>query len=491
MDSQLLFVIPFVDGYAKERHIDTLIFDRPLSPQLKSHPIIQSILNKYNIVEQRIHQGLTKYIFLIYPAVMLLKPAMELARRTSREGLLDSAPWHESQLRHAVWDQTLQAVSDGTINLPLLKRLKAALLVLMSVKKAQKLIAKHGTVAAVIGHTVYAGRGLLAQLRQNNIDVIAHAGNVFHRTHADKDVSYLSLPRLEWDLLGKVIEKSSVDRYWNGRIGGKSSYSDAELAAKGMRPISNVTPKNVIFLHIFRDSPFNHIDRSRIFSDYTHWIEQTLIILKESKETWLIKTHPSASRWGESQMDWLFSIGRYVFGKNWPKHIKIDENGYSNIDLILNAKRILTYKGTVHLEAACIGIRPIVISDVTLSSYDYESVLKPETLAEYSWLLLCPETSNCFRLDATQIENAKRLLYIREEVLSFARNVRSIPIYRGDPKNIFIAKYDSIAKNLERNVHALATIGKSMANGLPRSVQFDYIDQWEELYMSSKHQSYR
>ena len=44
--------------------------------------------------------------------------------------------------------------------------------------------------------------------------------------------------------------------------------------------------ENVIMLHVFRDSPFTNLDRSRIFPDYYTWVVETLKIVENSKENW-------------------------------------------------------------------------------------------------------------------------------------------------------------------------------------------------------------
>ena len=46
---------------------------------------------------------------------------------------------------------------------------------------------------------------------------------------------------------------------------------------------------------------FNIVDNERIFNDYFDWFIETIKILKDSKENWLIKLHPSHVQWGENQ----------------------------------------------------------------------------------------------------------------------------------------------------------------------------------------------
>ena len=42
-------------------------------------------------------------------------------------------------------------------------------------------------------------------------------------------------------------------------------------------------------LHIFKDSSFDDIDIKRIFPDYYSWVVETLKIVKDSKETWILR----------------------------------------------------------------------------------------------------------------------------------------------------------------------------------------------------------
>ena len=112
------------------------------------------------------------------------------------------------------------------------------------------------------------------------------------------DTSWCLLNANEWDYLLKDYTKTFFSNFWLKRQSGISNYSDASNAYRHSENINSSihVPSNVIFLHIFRDSPFNCIDNTRIFADYVDWILQTLSIIQYSQEDWLIKAHPSALR---------------------------------------------------------------------------------------------------------------------------------------------------------------------------------------------------
>ena len=72
------------------------------------------------------------------------------------------------------------------------------------------------------------------------------------------------------------------------------------------------------FLVIFKDSSFDDIDIKRIFPDYYSWVVETLKIVKDSKETWILRKHPSADRWGENQKKIINDIFNDVFDGKKP-----------------------------------------------------------------------------------------------------------------------------------------------------------------------------
>ena len=69
-------------------------------------------------------------------------------------------------------------------------------------------------------------------------------------------------------------------------------------------------------MHIFKDSPFNVIDRDRIFVDYFDWVKKTLKIIKKSKEIWILKIHPISNRWGEIQKNIINKLIKDTINKN-------------------------------------------------------------------------------------------------------------------------------------------------------------------------------
>lgn len=479
-DSQLLYVLPFADGYSQKAGITNWIFERPLSDAINNQPLMALMLKKYHVRTFRTESGVFRYFDLILKILVSLIPAFFLTFTVTRNKLLENNQWLRYQFKHAAWDTAQNLVPDGVIYMPWARRFIASLKVYVTIYRTLKLMRQFRISCVILGHTVYADRAQLALLNNNGIDVIAHAAFNFYRfLHKNRDSSYKIPSSDEWCNLNKLVSDNEVENFWNSRRVGVSAYSEAQAAAIVNNPTINKVPENVILLHVFRDSPFNYIDKERIFSDYVEWVIFTLETLRHSSEKWLLKLHPAAKRWGEDQLIWLQAIGDLVFNGDWPQNIEISQDNYSNIDVFENANRVVTYHGTAHLEAACWGIRPIVISDVTLNSYDENMVIKPLTKSDYQNYLLAPSATDFFKLSEKQIATARRILFFRDKVLTFGQDINGSHIYRSDSQSLRENDFRNIEFSIMKNFRLFQMLGSEMASGLTRSVSFKYFDDYK------------
>ena len=99
-----------------------------------------------------------------------------------------------------------------------------------------------------------------------------------------------------------------VDNYWKKKSLGKGDYYDSNLSFKKKKINDKV--ENIVMLHIFRDSPFIHLDRKRIFLNYIEWIDKTIKILKKSKNDWYFKIHPNSKKMGRKSDNSLKKIDK-------------------------------------------------------------------------------------------------------------------------------------------------------------------------------------
>ncbi len=481
MESQLLFILPFAAGYARQKKIRNLVLDKQLSHEIAKNEIIKHALSGFNII----YVGARgKKLWLLLKRLRDRACAINLHSifmgfKVNRRLLIAQSEWHECQARHAVWDTAFHTSADGSQNLGLASRLMAANAVECNIRYARKLVNKYHVSNAIIGHIVYAGRALASELQRQGVTIVVQAASVLYKVPSAKDTrwSFVSRSLFNFACSTRGNISTLADSYWNARKNGKSLYLDAENAYKGSNNVSGSTPQNVVFMHVFRDSPFNYIDRCRIFADYIEWVDFTLRQIAQSNETWLLKPHPSSESWGESQVAWISSFSESIFDGKWPKNIVVD-NKYSNIDILSKAKRVVTYNGTVHLEAACLGIRPIVIADVTLSNFDASLVHKPLTREQYSNLLGLSSNDPRFLLLDKSIQTSKVLLYIREKILPFSSDTGSYTVRRLDGEKAFIAEFNSVQEKMPIFVDNMILIGDAMASGLPHTVSLEYIEEW-------------
>ena len=124
-----------------------------------------------------------------------------------------------------------------------------------------------------------------------------------------------------------------------------------------------------------------------------------------------------------------------VFGTHYPKNIKFEENLKSNIDQYRITKRLVTFSGNSHLEAACFGIKPIVISNTTLCDFGRRFFFKPKKIKEYRKLLLFGKKEK-FQISSKEISQSKRIIF-NSRGNKFFDNVKSHHLFRSDPKSLF------------------------------------------------------
>jgi len=130
LDSQLLWLLPLVKGYAFKKKIKTIIFHKKLSNKLTKHKIFNKILNDFQVEyidDLTIFKKnrITKYLLIL---LVLLPKAFLLSFKISKKKLLDkNINWKENQIYHSVWDTAVKESSDGVITPNYYRILRACL----------------------------------------------------------------------------------------------------------------------------------------------------------------------------------------------------------------------------------------------------------------------------------------------------------------------------------------------------------------------------
>lgn len=311
-----------------------------------------------------------------------------------------------------------------------------------------------GIDKVIMGHNVYGWRMFNACSNLMGTSVVLYANWNFHKFNFSKDTAW-------WDISDlskyKALSNMVINEYFDKRITGNGVYEDSNnMYAKASRSRLDL-PSNVIFLHIYRDSPFNVVDRGRIFRDYFDWIEQTIRIVSNSRENWSLRLHPSADRWGEDNK----RITEHILQLNGsPSNIIIEESSDRSVyDLLSTRGRIVTFNGTIQIEALCFGIMPIVISDSMGARYVPENVLKPVSSKNYRDLLLMPKDAFNKEYNSDEhIEIGKRLLFYRECVANLKSKLNIPYLYRGDTTKQIGYSYNKACEartKIEEYVHPM------------------------------------
>jgi hypothetical protein len=264
----------------------------------------------------------------------------------------------------------------------------------------------------ISGHNVYQFKIFNYILSKSAPVYIQGRSNLRKLNPDDLNDSPLCLPpNFNLDSAG-VLDKDALS-FWDSRRSGGTKNEEFILANSGAVLIS-ARPINIVFCHVFHDSAFFSYPGPRLFLDFVDWIVRTLKICASTKEDWLFRLHPSASSWGEDSR----IILQRLISKHAPnaQNIKIIENEYSVESLIERAKRIVTYSGTVQLEAAIMGKRPIIACGGILAQYAPDCAFIPLTHSEYLNFL---KGDFCYELSPDRKLDLLKLMYVNEYCRSY------------------------------------------------------------------------
>ena len=448
-DAQLVVIINFLNEFCLKNKIKSIIFDQKISKKissLKEYNKLNEKFSIYNFEKVKKNAKLNLICFLIFNFFKILKFSFNLNRNIL---LNKSLSWYECQIYHSIWDTCYLNQSEEDLMPTYILKLYYSIVVFANIYYA-RLVINHKTKIALMGHLVYASKAKIAEFRKSKIKIIGHTAESYFKLDRNTDMMWMIIKKNHPNTLNKNLLRNYTKKYWNKRISGQGIGEDTRVASKSKGKFNKQKYKNVIMLHIFKDSPFNFIDRERIFCDYYEWVEKTLEILCKSKEKWVIRTHPNSKRWGENSEKIFTKILNKVIRKTGLKpNIIFDRKKISNLNIFKHSKRIVTFSGTPHIEAVCFGVKPIVISDVTLSVISKEMVYKPKNITSYENIILSNKNLSILRSKKKEIDLAKKILFITENTLSFQKQLNLKLIYRSDKKSKLISNFIKTKNKLD------------------------------------------
>lgn len=424
----LSWIIPIIVKFTKLRKIDTIVFESKLDFDLiNKNPKLRKILKNYNKIFFK-----KNYLIIIFYFFLNFFKISRLINLILKKQIIINKNSEDTQILHSIWDSAKLNLLEKEYEATKLDLIYSSLKVFYKYFVFLDNQKTHGFKTLFLSHAVYFYRTYIVASKKLNLEIFNSGFFNLHRQKKKNEISWWSIDKKILNKITKSITDQEVKKYFSSREKGKSKYTDATLSNFKFKK-KFLYPKNVIFLHIFKDSPFNFIDQSRIFKDYNDWIIRTIKILNSSNEKWSFRLHPSCKEWGENQKFIIKDmINKYSNNK---ENFLIDENIVPIKHVFQYAKRCITFSGTIHLESAAYGIKPIVISEVMLNKYDLNSVIKPKTINQYKNILLTKSNSDLFKIKQNKTLFAKKLIFVREKVLLLKNEFDIEFIYRRDAKN--------------------------------------------------------
>lgn len=445
-ESQYLWMLLIILSYCKKNNINEIIFESKLSPKILNNKIIKKRFEKIKLTYLKKNNYLILIKFFLFDLFDFFKKKKEF--------------WFSCQIKHAFIDTSRILAKKNTDTISFLNFLKASLLIIIQYSFTKNLINNHKLSSIFLGHTVYQFRVSLAILRNLNLNIYCHANNSLYKINKSEDNKWDFINNKQSFEIKKLINKNDVINYWFKRIKGHSTYEDYNTSYKKNYISKSHDKLNVMMLHVFQDSPFNFIDKKKLFIDYYDWFINTINILNVSSEKWFLKIHPSANRWGENSN---LVINKILQSSNikLSNNIIIDKT-LSNSYFFENLNKLITFSGTSGIESMAYGIKPITISQLT----SQESILtnyyfQPKTLKEYEKLI--NSNGYDFKIKNNKIIfEARKLIFIKENVITLNTNFNSKYIYRGDSNRFQNKQFKLTEIDIEKNENFLIDIGKKL-----------------------------
>ena len=195
---------------------------------------------------------------------------------------------------------------------------------------------------------------------------------------------------------GKIKYFTARDAYHNKRQINKNEFLEIFNFNKDRF-------KRIIFFapHCFSDA--NHKAGKLIFDDYYHQFQTTIKLAEKDVDSlWIVKIHPTSYKYKEENLIYKLIKNKKV------KNIVICPETLSTFSLIKFTDLIITGRGTIGLESACFGKKPILAGETFYSNsgFTHNSVNEKDYIKKISNYKLSS------KLNKKQIHHAKKLFYL-------------------------------------------------------------------------------
>ncbi|MDB4070132.1 hypothetical protein N9518_03485 [Candidatus Pelagibacter sp.] len=206
----------------------------------------------------------------------------------------------------------------------------------------------------------------------------------------------------------------------------------------------------LVALHAFSDAPHG-AGYDLMFTDYYSFYSETLNEISKSKENilFIIRPHPASKLYGEK------GIAEHLLKKRHFKNIILCPN-VTTQNLILICDTVITMKGTIGLEFAVAGKKPITCG---YPAYSNMGITKNFHSKKNLFLELQKLSNKDFNLSKKKVHMAKRLLFYLETCLPF-KEFESSQFFQDILLDINNIKSDLIWKKLSERFNNKVNFSK-------------------------------
>lgn len=264
---------------------------------------------------------------------------------------------------------------------------------------ADKIIKKYKPKLIISSHIGFSYFPLVWIALKNNINVVILNG-LFGTLRFWKITSFLNVFNYQdkpsfkdYNVLSendkKKLQKMGIDYLYN-RFNGKTNDLGSAYAYKLRKTNINKkeicsrfywsTKKKVICIYASNWFDQPHAYGMSFFRDFYDWMTSTINSIKmNSNVNWLFKAHPIDDWYGGITLNDIINFENL-------KNINLVPKNWSSIDLINSIDGVITYHGTIGVEATAMG-KPVLVADKGWY-HDWNFVKVPKSRKDYLDLLL-------------------------------------------------------------------------------------------------------
>ena len=275
-------------------------------------------------------------------------------------------------------------------------------------------IKKYDFKYIILSHRVYVASGMLARIGIKYGSRVIIPGITSVRCYYNYNEIFACMSKPSKEVIKLIINKQlykKTDELLKERFAGNIKQYDAINAYKNKKIYSpeelykklRLNPSySTVFIipHAFSDAP--HSNEYMLFRDYYQWFIETIKYVNNIRNiNWVVKPHPSSYMYNETGE--VEQIVRELKLNN----IHLTPSDLSTASVFDISKTVVTVNGTVGIEAACLGMKPIIAGKAPYS--DFGIAYEPKNKVEYFSIL--KNINSISSLNEKEIIIAKSIFY--------------------------------------------------------------------------------